>query len=547
MRGRTPLLICVLCAGSLLVGACPPDSPPRPTVTQAGPSPSTGPSQDKGLCQPFPDRLIDGFIAAYNRRNLEALEQLVAAEGIEDVVAGAYVGDATFADITEWAQAGWDAGDEMDLVGYGAFHGSKQGFQMHITRESSELETRGIDRVAMTLDGVGDGCSIVSLEMSGTVQADDRPCAFYDEFGEVEDVGANEPSQCRDGTGDFARTDHVAVWTGKRVLVWGGSRGGLFEKGDVLSDGIAFDPQSRQWSAIPKAPLSIHPQVGEWTGEDLAVLGIRPEGKKLSAAAYNPLRHEWRDIASPPRSWSGFQGEWTGSELIIWGGPEQSADPLRRGHIYDPETDSWRVTSPAPIAGRWSHAVAWTGTEMIVWGGSNSHSDLSDGAAYDPATDTWRRIPPAPLSPRQWLPIVWTGTEVFVWGGSSFSRNRADGAAYNPATDTWRKLPPAPIDGRHYHSAVWTGSEVIVFGGYDYKRALQDGAAYDPATNSWRRLPRAPISRRCCHSSVWTGRSMFVFGGTPDLGHTALGDGALYNPETRRWRRVVPDLELPGP
>jgi N-acetylneuraminic acid mutarotase len=335
--------------------------------------------------------------------------------------------------------------------------------------------------------------------------------------------------------------------TSEQVLLWGGNRGGNFTYWDVSMEGLSFDPSSGRWERIPEPeslpPLT--PSVSAWTGTELIVLGSKSRGQGVVGASYQPRDRSWKIINFPYRGWSGFEGVWTGAELVLWGGPDHFERPRRRGAVYDPGTDSWRKTAPAPIGGRWSHSVVWTGTEMIVWGGSNANTDLADGAAYDPATDSWRTIAPSPLSPRQWLSLVWTGKEVIVWGGSSYSRSRGDGAAYNPVTDSWRRLPPAPIRPRHYHTATWTGSEVLVFGGYDYNRSFRDGAAYDPASDSWRRIPRAPIASRCCHSAVWTGTSLFVFGGSQVLGRMALGDGAHYDPASDRWRRVIPTTSEP--
>ena len=493
------------------------------------------------LCQPFPDRLIDHFIMAYNDRDLEALKKVVVAERIEDVVAATYRNGSAFTGVGEWARAGWDVGDRMTLTGYTAFYPTKRGFQMHVVRRSAALGERGIAGVATTLDAISRGCRIESLDMSGIVQAKKNPCAFYTAFRTVSAVAEKEPPACRDGSGDHARTSHVAVWTGDRALVWGGHRGGLFSRFDAAEDGLSFDPVSGGWQPISEPPLPpFIPAFGAWTSEELLVLGTTTRGFDVVGAAYQPASRSWRTIPFPFRRSSGFTGVWTGTELVVWGGPDHSAHPRRRGLIYDPSTDSWRITSPSPIPGRWSHSAVWTGTEMIVWGGSNADSDLADGAAYDPATDTWRTIAPGPLSSRQWLPLIWTGREVIVWGGSSFSRSKADGAAYDPISDSWRRLPPAPLRPRHYHSVTWTGSEVVIFGGYNYHRVFRDGVAYDPAADSWRRIAKAPIHARCCHSALWTGTEIFVFGGTNGGGAMAHGDGALYDPVRDRWRRVVP-------
>lgn len=505
------------------------------------PSPTATPH--KRLCEPFPDRLIDEFIAAYNERDLEALESLVSVSSIEDAAAGAYVGDARFAGVADWAQAGWDEDERMNLTGY-LVHPKKPTLGMSVVRRSSKLAARGIESIVTTFDAVRSGCSLVSLELSGPVQSKHRPCAFYEEFAEIDDVQASEPQPCRDGSGDYARTHNVLAWTGDRALIWGGDRGGPFTYPDTVRGGLSFDPISKRWTPFPSPKLpDLHAQAGFWTGQEMIVFGSRVRGKPSTwVGAFDPISKTWRAIDFPWKSWSGYEGVWTGHELILWGGANNFERPRRRGAIYNPATDTWRETSPAPGSGRGEHGAIWTGSEMVVWGGSNNKTDLVTGLAYNPVTDAWRKTAPAPLSARVWLPLVWTGQEMIAWGGSSYSRNRADGAAYDPALDSWRKLPPAPLSARHYHSMTWTGSEVIVFGGYDYHRSFRDGAAYNPATNSWRRIPRAPISQRCCHTATWTGETMIVYGGSRDLGDMALGDGGLYNPTTDRWRRVVPSL-----
>lgn len=505
------------------------------------PSPSPSPSR-VGLCQPFPDRLIDDFLRFYNGES-GAIETLVVDERIEDVVASAYSGQSSFAGAAEWAEAGWNEGDRLRSSGYSAFHPTKRGFQMHLTRWSRALRDEGIDAISMTLDAISHGCSIEHLEMSGDVQSKPEACAFYDAFGHIAAVAANEPEACRDGSGQHARSNHVAVWTGDKALVWGGTRGGLFVWPHVALDGFEFTPDQENWQPVrePTVPDFV-PEVGAWTGSELIVFGgqTRPN-YRVVGAAYDPTAGRWRILNFPYPKWSGFEAVWTGTELLLWGSP-RVRNPSPRGAAYNPLTDTWRPISRAPIGGRWWHSLIWTGTEMIVWGGSDENTDLADGAAYDPVADTWRKIAPAPISARQWLPLVWTGSEMIVWGGSSYSKSQSDGAAYDPVNDSWRKLAPAPLRPRHYHSATWTGTEMIVFGGHDYGPTYRDGAAYDPVTDTWRKIARPSIAPRFSHTAVWTGDELFVFGGTEDFGHLALGDGALYDSERDRWRRVIPRL-----
>jgi hypothetical protein len=506
----------------------------------AAPSPVAS-SPRAGLCQPFPDRQIDELVAAYNRRDVDALKQLVTASPIHDLVGAAYGDDASFDDVEEWATAAWAAGDRIRSVGYGAFHPTNDGFQMLVTRRGTRLSDAGIARVSVTLDAETEGCTVTRLASSGPVQAFGDPCAFYARFADVEDVAAAEPGPCADGSGRFARSAPAAAVVDGKALVWGGDRGGYFVYADVAMDGLLIDAASGRAARVPPPDAPpFRPEAAAWTGTELVVVGNRTRGDGVVGAAYSLADETWRDVPFPFHRSGGFEGVWTGRELLLWGGPSHSEHPSRRGLAYDPFARRWRKTAPAPATGRWSHATVWTGSEMIVFGGGNAGSELATGMAYDPATDAWREIAPAPLSSRQWLPLAWTGSEVIAWGGSSISRSVADGAAYDPVTDSWRKLPRAPLRGRHLHSATWTGTEAIFFGGQDYHRSFADGAAYDPVADSWRKLPRSPIKPRFDHAAVWTGDALLVFGGTWDSGHIALGDGAAYDPASNRWRRIVP-------
>ena len=61
----------------------------------------------------------------------------------------------------------------------------------------------------------------------------------------------------------------------------------------------------------------------------------------------------------------------TTRELIMFGGAlfGSSTEFSRYGYAYAVDTDSWRKTARAPIAGRQRHGAIWTGTRMIVFGG----------------------------------------------------------------------------------------------------------------------------------------------------------------------------------
>jgi Kelch motif len=61
------------------------------------------------------------------------------------------------------------------------------------------------------------------------------------------------------------RTNFAAVWTGRRLLIWGGS---------TPPGGLALDPTANRWSALPPAPLTGRTSLtAVWTGRSMILWG----------------------------------------------------------------------------------------------------------------------------------------------------------------------------------------------------------------------------------------------------------------------------------
>src|SRR5262249_21310133 len=149
-----------------------------------------------------------------------------------------------------------------------------------------------------------------------------------------------------DTTEPLPRRFHTAVWTGSRMVVWGGLT--CASATSVSADGAQYDPVTNLW-----LPTMI---VGAPTPREQHTAG------------------------------------WTGSRMLVWGGGD--ADPATphvfdTGGSYDPVGNSWtslpKGGSPSP---RRRHTAVWTGDSMIVWGGTGS-ADFNTGGRYVPATNHW--------------------------------------------------------------------------------------------------------------------------------------------------------------
>ena len=127
------------------------------------------------------------------------------------------------------------------------------------------------------------------------------------------------------------RNQHTAVWTGTKMIVWGGY------DGTNLNTGGQYDPGGDSWTAT--------------------TITFAPTGRRLHTAV------------------------WTGTKMIVWGGFD-GVTYFNTGGQYDPGGNAWTATTitGAPTF-RDQHTAVWTGTKMIVWGGYDG-THLNTGGQY---------------------------------------------------------------------------------------------------------------------------------------------------------------------
>jgi hypothetical protein len=348
------------------------------------------------------------------------------------------------------------------------------------------------------------------------------------------------------------RYQHAAVWTGSKMIIWGGSNGGSTNTGNI------YDLISNSWGVVTTTN-ALPPRAGAtgvWTGSKMIIWGNNSTNYN-TGAIYDPIANSWSTMStsgpgapSARRNASVIYSGVPGKELIVWGG--FAGTYVNSGAVYDIAGNSWTATSTlsgAPST-RQYHTVVYTGQGMLVWGGTNG-SYTNTGASLMIASLSWAPISTtnAP-SPRGQISSVWTGSKMLVWGGNSGSPLN-NGGQYNPSTDSWSSIVYATNtpSARYSHTSIWTGSKMIVFGGTNGGMAFNDGASYDPGSDSWTTISAGPFapSARYGHSAVWTGYigdsqsearynlnssgdtgKMIIFGGYD--GTTYMNSGGIYQP-----------------
>src|SRR5918997_1209078 len=130
------------------------------------------------------------------------------------------------------------------------------------------------------------------------------------------------------------RAFHSGVWTGSEMIVWGGSSAGSLHDdgaacdpdGAEFGDGAAYDPEADRWRELPPAPVAPRTEhAAVWTGDRMLVWGGHVFGKEFAdGAVYDPKTDGWSEIAASPLAPRfGQTAVWTGEEMLVWGGATQ--------------------------------------------------------------------------------------------------------------------------------------------------------------------------------------------------------------------------------
>ncbi len=314
------------------------------------------------------------------------------------------------------------------------------------------------------------------------------------------------PPEIRDGA--------AYVWIGSDLLAWGGCDPSGASDCVKTADGFAFDPWTRTWRTIPKAPLPGAYTDVVWTGEEAIFLGLKDQGR-LDGEAYDPASGSWREIASAPvrHKWRSSVLVWTGSELIVWGGGHPGTRGPERGAAYDPATDMWRSIADAPHGLNLASGM-WTGRDVLVFGSLLNGKNRADtrhsvGASYDPVADTWHELPPSALSP-QATSAVWVDHRMVAWDYEVHSQE------YHPRQNRWTAPIKMPIGASEcYPDSVLVRALVLAsFCGQD--------ALYDAPSATWQQIHGGPLDAKVWSDAYHSYIKLWRFGELVSAGNVAF-------------------------
>lgn len=222
-----------------------------------------------------------------------------------------------------------------------------------------------------------------------------------------------------------ARTRHSAVWTGTEMIVWGGAKQGTVPLTSVTNSGARYNPATDTWAAMATAPITNRADhLAVWTGTEMIIWGGSTTdgivGSFADGARYNPANNSWTLMSSvnAPIARSLPLAVWTGTELIVWGG-YLGLTNSNTGGRYNPANDTWTTFNTSQYTWTQEGTAVWTGSK-VIWAGGRNNLGLVNrsgigGITYDPATGIVGTLPVAPIHQSN-MPYAWTGAELLTFG-----------------------------------------------------------------------------------------------------------------------------------
>jgi hypothetical protein len=226
------------------------------------------------------------------------------------------------------------------------------------------------------------------------------------------------------------RTFHVVAFDGRRFLVWGGFGPTPAGEHQAFGDGAVLDTRSRRWRPMSSvgSPAPRFLPVSVWTGKRLLVWG---GGKGVpgreptlfqDGAAYDPVRDVWSPMSAedaPPPRWKPVI-VWTGKVMVLAGGGDSLVTGGARGrtdaYVYDPQADRWSAVDGAPKLAE----AHWIRTFVDIEGRVLFVDTLAlqSFGVLDPRSRRFDEIPmPETLRDRSGVGAAWTGARLLLWGG----------------------------------------------------------------------------------------------------------------------------------
>ncbi len=313
------------------------------------------------------------------------------------------------------------------------------------------------------------------------------------------------------------RYGHTAVWTGDEMIVWGGIDFGI--PPPYFNTGGRYNPITDSWIATSttNAPAGRFRHTAVWSGSKMIVwggfgqLGTLNTGGRYCVRSPVPCVGRCSPTPRPrptppqrPTPRPGIDGTWTvtgslntgrflhtatllPSGLVLIVGGLDTHNTTRSAELYDPASGSWTSTGSLNT-GRFLHtATLLANGKVLVAGGNLGNGTVASAELYDPATGTWTFTGSLNTAREEHTATLLPGGKVLVAAGrGSNAFPFATAELYDPLSGAWTATGDLNT-ARSFHTAtLLPNGKVLVAGGIDTTfNGTVSAELYDPSNGTW--------------------------------------------------------------
>jgi N-acetylneuraminic acid mutarotase len=179
-----------------------------------------------------------------------------------------------------------------------------------------------------------------------------------------------------------------------------------------------------------------------------------------------------------------------------YGGPvDVNTQPKDLAQIYDPATNSWKLSPPTLTQRLNPQAILLADGRVLVAGGNVSSTGplpfLTSAEIYDPAGNIWSSAGQIPTNGYGTAALVALGNGMaLAAGGGEDGRPTSTAELFDPSSRTWSKTAAMTYARSGAVSMTMTdGSAVVVSGQGVNGPPLTTAERFDPASGKWTVLP----------------------------------------------------------
>ncbi len=335
------------------------------------------------------------------------------------------------------------------------------------------------------------------------------------------------------------RRNHSSVLlpSGK-VLAFGGWSGG--SGGAVVVQSELYDPIEETWALTDSLPTGRQQHTATLlaSGKVLAVGGTisapalppNSSGVQASVEIYDPAEG-WGEELPLIQARMGHTATLLPSgEVLVVGG--WGTSPLASAEIFDPASQTWRMTAFSLAEARWGHTATLlsSGKVLVVGGRNESSSSLASAELFDPATETWTPTTPLFEARHNHTATLLASGEILIAGGGSLPLSSIE--LYDPMSESW--LPAVSmVHGRDSHAAVILASgQVLVAGGWNGGGAMTSSEVFSPGSGTV--ISAGQLAERRSHAeaaSLPSGKVLIAGGHFGEIHRTV----EIYDPASGTW------------